>query len=82
MIHPDVVSRTLDGEEVLLQLETGSYFGLNEVGTFIWKGLQAGQVREDILAQVEAIYDVPRLEADRDFDSLLVQMRLKKLIIS
>lgn len=80
MIHPDVVSRTLDGEEVLLQLETGSYFGLNEVGTLIWKGLQAGQSREDILAQVEAIYDVPQLEADRDFDSLLMQMKKKKLI--
>jgi hypothetical protein len=39
-INDDVVFRELEGEAVLLNLETGVYFGLNEVGTRIWSLLQ------------------------------------------
>jgi hypothetical protein len=81
-IHPDVVSRTLEGEEVLLQLETGAYFGLNEVGTIIWKSLQAGHSKDQILAQLEKIYAVPVPEAERDFDDLLGHLKMKGLILS
>jgi len=35
-ISQDVIFRDLDGEAVLLNLETSTYFGLNEVGTRIW----------------------------------------------
>jgi len=32
----DAVFREMDGESVLLNLETGMYFGLDEVGTRVW----------------------------------------------
>jgi hypothetical protein len=35
-MSPDVVYRTLGSEAVVLNLETGIYFGLNEVGSRIW----------------------------------------------
>ena len=35
-ISDDVIFRELDSEAVLLNLDTGVYFGLNEVGTRIW----------------------------------------------
>ena len=35
-ISPDVAFRDLDGEAVLLNLATGTYFGLNEMGTRMW----------------------------------------------
>lgn len=33
----DAVFREMDGESVLLNLETGIYFGLDEVGTRVWR---------------------------------------------
>jgi hypothetical protein len=36
-INPDVLFRELDGEAVLLSLETGIYYGLDPVGTTVWR---------------------------------------------
>ena len=80
-IHPEVVSRTLEGEEVLLQLETGAYFGLNEVGTLIWKFLKAGQSRAEILEKLETEFDVPAIEAAKDFEDFIAELKRKGLAV-
>ncbi len=36
-INPDVTFRELDGEIVILNLETGIYFGLDAVGARAWR---------------------------------------------
>jgi len=36
-INPDVTFRELDGEIVILNLETGIYFGLDAVGARTWR---------------------------------------------
>jgi len=36
-IPEGVVSREIEGETVLLNLESGRYFGLNAVGTRVWQ---------------------------------------------
>lgn len=38
----DVVSQQLEGELVLLDLERAEYFGLNQTGTRVWKGMAEG----------------------------------------
>ena len=43
---PDVVVRDLDGEAVVLDLATGTYFGLNDAGTRIWLP-SSGRTRVD-----------------------------------
>ena len=35
-VHQDVLFRDLGGEAVLLNLKTGRYYGLDEVGTRMW----------------------------------------------
>ena len=42
----DAISTEVSGEAVILHLEDGVYFGLNEVGSRIW-GLVAEPVRVD-----------------------------------
>jgi len=37
---PDVLSQEVDGETVLLNLNSENYFGLDEIGTRIWQLLQ------------------------------------------
>jgi len=61
-----VLFRELNGEGILLSLETGKYFGLNEVGTRIWQLLpeQASLQRLcDVLA-TEFDADAPTIEAE------------------
>ena len=65
-VNDDVLFQELQGEAVLLNLNSGMYFGLDPVGTRIWRLLEqdAGlkSVHETLLAEFEV--DAPRLEQD------------------
>jgi hypothetical protein len=65
-VGQDVLFRDLDGEAVVLNLKTGKYYGLDEVGTRMWALLaQHGQV-EPVYQALLAEYDVAgeRLQLD------------------
>ena len=44
-----VLARKLDDEMVLLNLDSGEYFGLNETGTRVWEMLADGRSREEVV---------------------------------
>ena len=46
---PDIVHEDFDGDLVVLNLQTGQYFGLNKAGAALWRGLAEGQ-DPDIMA--------------------------------
>lgn len=39
-VSGDAVFRELEGESVVLNLETGRYYGLDEVGTRAWRAIE------------------------------------------
>lgn len=54
-----VMFRDLDGEAVLLELQTGRYYGLNETGTRMWLLLlEHGRLEPAFQALLEE-YEVP-----------------------
>ena len=56
---PDtVVSRELDGETVLLNLDTGIYFGLDAVATDMWRAMVEHGSLADAFGLVSERYDV------------------------
>jgi hypothetical protein len=80
-VSQDTLSRDLNGEGILLQLETGQYFGLNTVGQRMWQlMLEHGDlaVVEDMLRAEFAVE--PELLA-RDLERFTNQLAEKKLII-
>jgi hypothetical protein len=60
--NPAVACAHLQGEAVLLNLETGAYVGVDPVGTRIWGLIGEGASEAEIVARLLEIYDV---EADR-----------------
>ena len=77
---PSSVSTVLDGETVILDVESGVYSGLNEVGTVVWELLEnhvtiAG-LREAILND----FDVTPEECSGNLISFLQELADNKLI--
>ncbi|MFO0673951.1 MAG: PqqD family protein [Polyangiaceae bacterium] len=62
----DVHTRMFDGEMVLVDLKSGDYYGLNELGARLWDGILAGKTPREIATSLEGSYAVeaPRLLAD------------------
>lgn len=54
----DVHVRTFDGDLVILDLEKGDYFGVNEIGARLWAGLAAGKSPREIASELADEYDV------------------------
>ena len=65
-VPPHIVSRVIDDETVLLNLETGIYFGVDQVGQRIWQLVGEGRSLQSIADAIVAEYEVdaPRAETD------------------
>ena len=80
--HPDVLHTQLDdAEAVLLGLETGRYYSLNETGIQIWAALQAGASLSDIAEALEQEYDITHEEATAHVSAYLEELLQESLIV-
>ena len=77
---PDVVFRDLEGEAVILDLASGMYFGLNEVGTRVWRLVDEGRDAAQIVDIVASEYQVDRETVARDVERLLDDLSARRLI--
>jgi hypothetical protein len=81
VVVPDsVVAREVAGETVILDLDSGTYFGLNPTGTDMWRAITAGGSLGDALAIVERAYEVDPAVLRDDLLGLTEQMLRKRLL--
>lgn len=64
----------IDSEAVILDLESGTYYSLNETGNQIWQWLQKPKTFSELSKLILDEYDVPPEEALRDLQNLLQEM--------
>jgi hypothetical protein len=58
-VPDDVIFRELNGEAVLLNLENGTYFGLNSVGTRIWQLCEQHAFLREVWESMQREFDAP-----------------------
>jgi hypothetical protein len=75
-----VITRELDGETILLNLDTGIYFGLDKVGTDVWRAILAAGTLEEALGRVQSEYDVEPGVLRTDFVRLVDELLAKGLL--
>ena len=73
-VPDDVVFRELSGESVLLNLESGIYFGLDAVGTRAWQLMVEHGRLDRVLENLLEEYDVPVDTLRHDLIDLFVQL--------
>jgi hypothetical protein len=77
---PEVLFRELDGEAVILDLNSERYYGLDEVGTRIWQLLaehgDVTTVRDAMLAE----YEVDGETLSRDMADLIEKLAENGLV--
>jgi hypothetical protein len=75
-VNPRAIWRVVDGEAVILDLDGGQYFGLNQVGTRIWELLKEGRSSASIRELLSEEYDAGEAELDLDI-ALFIQELVK-----
>lgn len=79
-ISSSVYARPFGAEIVLLDFGRGEYFGLDEIGAEIWRGLEKGDALGAIADALVERYEVSREDVFRDIVSLVEQLRNESLL--
>ena len=78
-VSRDAIFRDINGEAVVLDLEAGIYYGLDEVGTCAWRALEDGGPLRRAFDVVLAEFDVDAATAERDLLQLAQALIDKRL---
>lgn len=77
---PSVVTREIGGEMVLMDLDSGNYFGLNAVGGHVWQAIEDGKTIAELCDQIEQAFDVSREQLQQDVLALAGELVERKLV--
>ena len=80
-INPSVIYRELAGEVVLLNLQSGVYYGLDQVGSRVWQLLMQSRGVDDVCAALLDEYDVSAETLRADVERLVGELSDKGLVI-
>ncbi len=78
--HSDVQCSVLDGEAILLNLETGAYFTLNRVGTVTWELFDGVRTLDQIHSTICERFEVSEEVARQDLLSLVEHLDQEGLL--
>lgn len=67
----DCLSTTVDGESVILHMDSDKYYGFNEVGTYVWESIQEPQTIGVVCQDVTEEYDVEYDQCRADVEDLI-----------
>lgn len=76
----DQISRDLEGEAVILNINSGAYFGLENVGARIWSLIQEPRAVSDVRDIILDEYEVEFERCEQDLLTLLHGLAAKGLI--
>jgi hypothetical protein len=77
---PSQISTTLGDESIVLELQAGTYFGVNDVGTAVWKFLQQPRPVADVIAHVLQRYEVSAEQAEAEVLAFLEELTKRNLV--
>ncbi len=75
-----VVHETIDGEAILIHMETGFYYSLDGSGSEIWEALVAGDDTDDVVRRLRMRYTAPPGTIDGAVSALAEELLRERLL--
>ena len=79
-IPAELMARSVGDETVLLDLASGTYYGLDPVGARVWQLMSEGKPLSTVCDLMLAEYDVARDALEADMLRLLGELQAKGLV--
>ncbi len=79
--HPQIASRVVEGQEIILYADSGEVTVLNDVGTRVWELIDGARSVDDIIGVIAGEYVVERAIAERDVAEFLQDLARREAII-
>lgn len=81
---PNATHQTVAGEAIVIDLNTGSYYSLNETGTWLWENLDGLRTVAELAVDLAAFCGIPEQVdmVEGDLIELLNDLVKEKLVAS
>ncbi len=74
--------RVVDGEAVVVNVETSYYYGLNRAGTVVWTALsERARSADELAAELVTAFDIELARARVDVTALLADLTREDLLV-
>ncbi len=81
VLNEDACYRVVDGEAVILDIQSGEYFNLNETGTEILERAVAGMNKAQIAEELKELYQEQGEHIEADVEELLESLLEQKILL-
>lgn len=78
--NQQLFSTEIDNDLVMMDVDQGYYFGLNETAKMIWELLETPTVYQDVVSALVTRYKVEETECVSDIDTFIQDMLKYRLI--
>lgn len=69
-----------DGDGIIVDLTTRQYYQLNETAALIWMSLEKRKAVEDIVTEIQSLYEVNREQAIASVDKFVGSLESNNLV--
>ena len=75
-----IIQSTIGEEVVMLDMDSGFYFGLNSVASIIWAKLEKAKSFEEVVNELLEEYNIDRQTCENDTRAFLDQLFQKNIV--
>jgi Coenzyme PQQ synthesis protein D (PqqD) len=77
---PNVIHETIEGEVILIDLKTGTYYSLRDAGAAVWQAIEQGAGEDGIAAELRSRYSASEGEIHDAVRQLLGELEREGLV--
>lgn len=78
---PQVIGEVIDGEAIIVNLDSGAYYSVRDTGAELWQALEQGASPEQIITHWVASYDAAPSAIAASVQALLEEFVQEQLIV-
>lgn len=76
-----VITQQVEGQTVLLRIDDGGYYAIDETGAAIWQLCDGSRAIEDIVVALLAEFDAPEATIRADVLEFVADLRRERLLV-
>jgi hypothetical protein len=79
--NPQLIAADMDGDTVMMSIESGEYFGLGGVGTRVWELIDTPRTLAQLTQTICAEYEVDAATCEADISRFLADLLANGLAV-
>lgn len=80
-ISQQVIHETIDGETMIVRLDSGNYYSMNPIGGQVWALIEQGASKDQIVSAFSGLYGLEKKSVEEPIETFLKYLIVEELIL-